>query len=748
MLIAVALVSGILAATAGQSPTGSTVVDAVIIVTAVASVVVLASTAPRNAVVAATIIAGALSASIPCAALSIVAVAAALVVTQRRPEADSLVNAAMAGVAMNVAARSDLGLFLGDSAIVAVGVGAVIAIGGLSRATSRIRWPMVVCAIAWVVIAGAGTIAFLIAAAMAVGPLRAGNAATDEGLAQLRRGDVDDASASFAAAADHFHRADTRLGSPLTALANIVPVVAQHRRAGVELSSAAAIAAAALSDHLQAIDLDAVASEPGLIDLDAVRALGAPLRDIRSEIDRLTVAVEASRSPWLADPVERRLDRLFDDLVAEQARSDDVVALVEAAPALLGGNEPRNYFVAFTTPSEVRGLGGFMGIWSTMTVDDGRIEFSDLDRVDGLAFDARGSHLVLDGPDEWLRRYGQFGFETGPGGTVRPGAWGNVTISPQADSTGEVVAQMFPAGGGAEIDGFIAIDILAVSQLLEFAGPVTTSDGTTLTTESAPDFLLYEQYQVTDRPERTNLLEEVARHVLDRLLKEPLPPAVDLLDALGPMIEQGRLVGWSAHPAEQALFELSGFAGGLPDPGFGDGVAVTFNNAAGSKIDYFLRARARYDVVVDADTGSATATMLLEMENRAPPQGEPDYVIGNLVDLPTGTNRTWTSVYTRLPVEEVRLDGEVIPTESGIEAGYFTTSMFVTMAPGQIVALEFDMEGPVDLRNGYHLVVHSPPTASTTPVSAEVTVGTRDDAVATGSVVTEIGSERLVVPLP
>ena len=694
------------------------------------------------------IIAGALSASIAGAVLSLVIAAAALVVTQRRPGADPLANALMAGVAMNIAARSDLGLFLGASAIVAVGVGAFIGIAGLSRTTRRIRRPVVVIAITLGVLAAAGTVALVTAAAMSMGALRAGNAATDTGLAELSRGDVEAASASFESAADNFHRADARLGSPLTALAEIVPVVAQHRRAGVELSSAAATAARALSEHLDAIDLAAVTSEPGRIDLDAVRALEAPLRDIRSEIDRLKIAVGAARSPWLADAVDRRLDELLDDLLAEQARSNDVVDLVAAAPALLGGDGPRTYFVAFTTPSEVRGLGGFMGLWTTMTVDDGRIEFSDLGRVDGLESDAGDSNLVLDGPDEWLRQYGQFGFDTEPLGTVQPEAWKNVTMSPQADATGQVVAQMYPAGGAEEIDGFVAIDIVAVSQLLQFTGPATTSDGTTLTVESAPDFLLYEQYRITDRPERTTVLEEVARHVLDRLLTEPLPPTAELFDVMGPMIEQGRLVGWSAHPDEQALFETSGFAGGLPDPGTGDGVAVTFNNAAGSKIDYFLRARAGYDVTVDADAGSATATMLLEMENLAPPEGEPQYVIGNMVDLPLGSNRTWTSVYTRLPVDEVRLDGEVIPTQSGTEAGYFTTSMLVTTASGQNVALEFDMSGPVDLRNGYQVVVHSPPTVALTPVSAQVTVRGLNDAVATGSVTTEIGSERLYVSVP
>ena len=36
------------------------------------------------------------------------------------------------------------------------------------------------------------------------------------------------------------------------------------------------------------------------------------------------------------------------------------------APQMLGAEGVRRYFIAFTTPAEARGMGGFMGNWAVI----------------------------------------------------------------------------------------------------------------------------------------------------------------------------------------------------------------------------------------------------------------------------------------------------------------------------------------------------------------------------------------------
>ena len=290
-------------------------------------------------------------------------------------------------------------------------------------------------------------------------------------------------------------------------------------------------------------------------------------------------------------------------------------------------------------------------------------------------------------------------------------------------------------------------DITTVTQLLEITGPVATSAGVMLDADNGEAFLMNGQYGVSDRPERIDLLEDVSRTVIDELLGGSLPPPQDLIDTLGPMVEQGRLAGWAADPDEQSLFETIGLTGGFPDDEAGDVFAVTFNNSIGGKLDYFLRARASYDAVVDAETSSVAGTVIVELENREPPGPQPDFVMNNILGLPRGYNQTWVSIYTRAPATAVTVDGQDVPWGASEEVGLFVAGVVVTMEPGAIVTIEVDVAGPVELDEGYRLALWSPLTARPTPVTATVeilgTAGSPIEATAESAA----GPATVVVPL-
>ena len=49
---------------------------------------------------------------------------------------------------------------------------------------------------------------------------------------------------------------------------------------------------------------------------------------------------------------------------------------------------------------------------------------------------------------------------------------------------------------------------------------------------------------------------------------------------------------------------------------------------------------------------NVSQTLPQQFDNTAPATGYPDYVIGNIIGLPTGTNRTLLSVYSPLAFEK------------------------------------------------------------------------------------------------
>jgi hypothetical protein len=294
--------------------------------------------------------------------------------------------------------------------------------------------------------------------------------------------------------------------------------------------------------------------------------------------------------------------------------------------------------------------------------------------------------------------------------------------------TGRAIADLYPQSGGSELDGVFMMDVYTLAHFLHFTGPIPLPDGQTIdgqatvTADTAADFLLNDQYDLTKTLERVDVLEEFSLAVIDALLAGTLPPPTELLDTLGPMVDQGRFTGWAARPNEQAVLEHIGIGGTLADPGLtSDALAIAFNNAAGNKIDYYLDAAATYTVIADGATSTADATLELTLANNAPTNGEPNYVIGNLIGLDDGYNRTWVSIFSKLPVANVTLNDLPVDVGLGAEAGYFVTSVFVSLAPGESSTLEFEMNGRIDIADGYTVATRTPPTVAPTPLTVDAT---------------------------
>ncbi len=245
---------------------------------------------------------------------------------------------------------------------------------------------------------------------------------------------------------------------------------------------------------------------------------------------------------------------------------------------------------------------------------------------------------------------------------------------------------------------------------MEITGPVELADiGQRIDAGNAEQFLTVDQYEFAEN-EREDLLSAVTDASIDNVLGSTLPPPQQMVPALAPAALNGHITGWMKRPAEQALLELVGMDGSLPvvEVGGDDALAVVTVNSSGNKIDSFLERTIDYRPVVNQQTGKAEATLTISLTNTAPSTGYDDYVIGNLVDQPTGTNRTLLEVYTRLGVESVRLDGEDIAPFTLPELGYYVHSSQFNIPPGETVVVEFELAGDIG-RGAYQLLYRPQP---------------------------------------
>jgi hypothetical protein len=542
----------------------------------------------------------------------------------------------------------------------------------------------------------------------------------DDGLVAARDADDDLAGARLEQAARHLTSADATLTSWFVSPARVLPIVGPNLEAVESLAAETGNVAEVTAAAANVADVDQLRFVDGRLDPQAVADLQEPLQSTVDALDGLQTTLDGTDSPWLVAPMSERLDRLHAELDDAMPDADLALAAVQVAPNMLGGSGPRRYLVLFTTPVEARGRTGFPGNFAELLIDDGKLSMPRFGRISELEQGGTpGPQRRLTQPVDYVARYGRFDIET---------TWRNLTMGADFPSVALAIRDLYPQSGGQPINGVLAIDPVGLAALLRYTGPVDIpGHPEPLTEENAARFLELDQYtQFTDLSERVDVLETVARTTFDRLTNADLPSPSALSEQLDPVADGGHIQYVGYDPTEFLTFQTYGLDGGLgqPQPGR-DRVAVTSSNAGASKIDLFLERRLDYDIRWNPDDGSVTGTITATLHNTAPASGLPDYVIGNMLGLPRGTNKSFVSLYTLYDVTGARVDGQPSPIQSETEAGHNVYSTFVTIPPGGTATVEVDVSGiMLDVRR-YRLEMATQPLVR--PEQAEVTITVAGD---------------------
>jgi hypothetical protein len=723
-IVVVSVISAIVAVFSDASPTGATVPDVILVGALAAFVTWLGASAPWWALMAGAGIAliGALPGPFVWIIVATIAFTGSAWIGWDRAN-QPVVRSVIAALVVQVSLRLEWDEFFLFSAIIAAAAMGMIGISGYVRRRKYVRKRVMWGAI------GVGALAVIAVAGLGVAAGNARNTARDgylgllDGLEFIQDGNVSDAQQTLTQAATDLDDAASTLDGPLTQMARFVPGIAQNRNAGADVLTDAAIAADAAATTLQFVNLDQLTVSNGVIDIGALAALEAPLTDLEETVSELADTLADAESDWLVPPIQSRLDTSLRraDQAAHQAKATAAAARI--GPDILGADGPRRYLLAFVNNAEARGMGGLMGNWSELTIDNGRLEVT----ANGRTADLQSTDLYdldLEASPEYLKRYEYLGAGFNGGTAVK--YWSNVTAPADMPSVGDVMAQMYEAVTDRAVDGVFVIDPAGIAGLMEITGPVELPEvGQRINSGNAEEFLTLGQYEFAEN-EREDLLTAVTDATIDNVLNSTLPPPQRMAPALAPAVLNGHISGWATRPAEQELFELVGMDAALPvirNSGV-DGIAAVTINGGPNKIDSFLERTIEYRPVVNQQSGDATASLTVSLTNTAPRSGYEDYVIGNRVDLPTGDNRMILEVSTRLGVDAVRVAGEEVAPYTLPELGYNVHSYVVVVPSGETVVVEFDLSG--NLGRGAYELIYRPqplPNPDTLIVDARTTGG-------------------------
>jgi hypothetical protein len=379
--------------------------------------------------------------------------------------------------------------------------------------------------------------------------------------------------------------------------------------------------------------------------------------------------------------------RLVGALEKAAGLTDAANRAVQLLPAMLGSEGPRNYLLLFQNNAELRSTGGIAGALALLHVENGHIALAA--QASSRSFPHYPAP-VLPLPKVTRGLYGDIAGEY-----IQ-----DVNLPPQFPLSATLARQMWKQQYGTDVDGVVALDPVALSYLLSATGPVTLATGDQLTSANAVQLLLSDAYaRFTDPDVQDAFFASAAAEVFSKISSGAFDPKA-MIASLVKSGDEGRVIVWSAHEAEQASLAQTTLAGALPvstrsDQQFG----VYLNDGTGAKMDYYLRTSVDLGQAVCRNDRRPTYSVSVTLTSTAPADAAtslPRYVTGGGVfGVTPGEVRTIVNVYA--PPGAIylgaRSGGEAVSVHSDTDDGHAVAQVPVQLTPGQSTTVEFQFLG-------------------------------------------------------
>ncbi|WP_409366144.1 DUF4012 domain-containing protein [Mycolicibacterium elephantis] len=522
--------------------------------------------------------------------------------------------------------------------------------------------------------------------------LEAAREAAQEAREALLKGNADETTQWVNKATSHAREAQDATHSIPWNIAAAVPWLGSPFKTGQQISDVVVGLSADVlqpsADVAEALSPDRVLHD-GRVNVELLRDSAPRLSEIAASASQLGEQADAISQPTYFSAMRNARTQL-------QSQTSDVTGLLEntdlaarLAPAMMGVDGPRTYFMAFQTNAEARGTGGLLGGFGILRFDNGK------PTVDKLApnTELRAASTSIDLGPQFDQQWGWANAFTD---------FRNSNLSSHFPYAAQIWRSMWAEESGMTVDGVIAIDPVALSYILGAVGPVTMPDGERITKDNVVELTestVYERFP-TDQTARKQYLQDVASEVVTKITG-PVESPRKLLDALGKAASERRIAVWSAHPDEQALLEETPLAHVVPDDD-APYAEVVINNLGGNKMDYYLTRQIEY-AADGCDGETRKTTITVRLANTAPDGPIPDYVGGSPgiiqgapINAPSGTMLTSVTLVATKGAELAGAiaNGQNVPVSRGMERGHPTFEMQVGIPRGTSGEIKFLLSEP------------------------------------------------------
>jgi hypothetical protein len=421
------------------------------------------------------------------------------------------------------------------------------------------------------------------------------------------------------AAGREFDAANGLLHSPLVAPLDILPVIGRQVRSVQDLSAASAqVATIGVRAINQAHSVLAASHSSGPARVTELQKLAK----LAAATNRALGRIDTGPNHALLPPLASKHDTFVRDLDDVRTRLQHASGIATTMADILHG--PKTYLFLMANNAEMRAGSGDILEVGVLTSSDGRLKLSGLRPTAGIPVPFGKVTATGDLEARW--------------GFVKPGVdWRNLGFTPQFNVNAPLAAAMWQAETGQHVDGVLAVDLVALHQILEVTGPVTLGDGTVVGAGNVVPLLAHDQYKgLSDQPTahqgqiqagREDRLGSLAQATLNALEKESLD-LKSLSNAMSAATGGRHLLAWSEQPGPQAAWVQGGVAGELTP----DSMMTAVINRGGNKLDQYLSVKAGLDLRTQGKRTLATLTV--DLHNATPP-GQSQFIAGPYPGLGT-----------------------------------------------------------------------------------------------------------------
>jgi hypothetical protein len=507
--------------------------------------------------------------------------------------------------------------------------------------------------------------------------------------------------------------AQARLGRWPLRQFGVLPIVGRDVRVARAVASSATGTVQATRGVVTA--LQPLQTEPPT--KDSIQKAADALLGLHDSLERDRDRVRASRALVATAAKNRYLEAA----AAASATADRAGQGLGLAAGLYGPPGTARWFLAFQNPAELRGTGGLIGEYGVL---ESSPSGPKLDKVAHYTDLNLRTDEGVPIPKQVAARYERYAIGRD---------WSAVNIPPDMPTVGRIITELYKQATGDHIDGVIAVDPLAVAEILRVTGSIQVG-GTRMDADNVVEETLvhaYVRYE-KDNDARRAFLDEVARASFEAFRRTlPTNPAA-LIRNLGSAARGRHVQVYVADPAGQRAMAGLGLSGSSVAPSEGDYLMPVGVNAGGNKLDAFMERSVEWRVRLAAD-GSAKAAAALTLQNLAPQNGLPRYVVGPFDSrFRKGVNEQIQTLYVAggYGFSQASLDGRRVGAEAQAELGGLALTQAVGVPSGSAAILSYQLarENAAtrlgDDRLRYRLLLR--PQATVRPDKAKVAVAAPD----------------------